>query len=467
LPTDYYLDYTLTETIRQLKPWWRQALADGQPVATQNPAGLDYLVQSLTAGELLKLPRTEAVQRALLTRPGVADALRAEVLLALAQERNQTRVTVLLNAFDALNRKQTASMITLARMFPNQPPAELAAERSRIAKLTDSHSAEVRQSAWAALMIAAGSLDAVWDQAGQSSAQADLLAGLPLVLDQDLRNAAHARVESLLAGDVEPAVRLAAIRAAVSMPQHQAATFTALTRLIAKGEQVPAAAAGLRTLPRAAWSKDQASNAAAALVAWARTVPADQRTSEDYIEAVQAATELAGLLPAGPAEAICGDLKGLRVAVYVIRTVREQMRYDTPRIVVTAGKPFELRIENTDFMPHNLVVVKPGAREKIGAITEKMKPETLDAQGRAFVPDRPEILAATALLEAGQKATLKLTAPAEEGDYEYVCTFPGHWQVMWGRLVVTRDVDAYLAQHPRAAPTTTATAAGHKHAEYE
>jgi azurin len=42
-----------------------------------------------------------------------------------------------------------------------------------------------------------------------------------------------------------------------------------------------------------------------------------------------------------------------------------------------------------------------------------------------------------------------MTAPAEPGDYEYVCTFPGHYVIMWGKLVVTKDVDAYLQANPK------------------
>jgi len=115
-------------------------------------------------------------------------------------------------------------------------------------------------------------------------------------------------------------------------------------------------------------------------------------------------------------------------------------------------------------MPHNLVVTVPGGREVIGPMADKMQPDKLDPQGRAFIPSsvtslsKPNemILAATHLLEPGQQATLKLTAPTDEGDYTYVCTFPGHWPVMWGTLVVTKDVDAYLQEHPVAAPIPTA-----------
>jgi azurin len=92
-----------------------------------------------------------------------------------------------------------------------------------------------------------------------------------------------------------------------------------------------------------------------------------------------------------------------------------------------------------------------------------MQPTQLDGQGRAFVPANPAILGATKLVEAGQSARLKLTAPEAEGDYEYVCTFPGHWSVMWGRLVVTKDVDAYLKKYPVA----PAVGAGHEHKDGE
>jgi len=59
-----------------------------------------------------------------------------------------------------------------------------------------------------------------------------------------------------------------------------------------------------------------------------------------------------------------------------------------------------------------------------------------------------------------------MNAPGKEGEYEYVCTFPGHSMIMWGKLVVTRDVDAYLQSHPETAqPAADAGAAsGHKHA---
>jgi azurin len=165
--------------------------------------------------------------------------------------------------------------------------------------------------------------------------------------------------------------------------------------------------------------------------------------------------ELASLLPPADAARIRKELRSLGVSVFVVKTVREQMRYDTPRIVVEAGKPFEVIFENVDMMPHNFVLVQPGTRQAVAEAVQTMKPDHLDKDGRAYIPwdgkklDK-RVLDATRLIEPGQKQTLKLTAPKNEGEYEYVCTFPGHWMIMSGKLIVTKDVDTYLQKNPEA-----------------
>jgi azurin len=54
-----------------------------------------------------------------------------------------------------------------------------------------------------------------------------------------------------------------------------------------------------------------------------------------------------------------------------------------------------------------------------------------------FVPDLPQILSSTRLIEPGQTVTIQFRAPGQPGDYPYLCTFPGHWRVMNGILAVT------------------------------
>jgi len=332
--------------------------------------------------------------------------------------------------------------------------------RSRIVGLrAKSQEPEVRYAAWAALALTDQSFDSVWAEASKSPDQlADLLNGIPYIVDPEFRATSYEKVSQALSGD--KVVRPAAIRAAVSLNRDQQATFKALAGLIARGDNLTAAAQGIRTLPRSAWHTDETADA---LLKWAKTIPAKSRTSQDYIETVQLASDLAGLLPKEQAATVRRELRTLSVPTFVIRTVREQMRYDTPRIVVEPGKAIEIILENPDFMPHNLVVVKPGSREKVANAAALMKPEDDDGRGRAYVPRTPDIIAATRMLEAGQRATLSMTAPNEEGEYEYVCTYPNHWMMMWGQLIVTKDIESYLQKHPIANLPAPVAAAGHEH----
>ena len=133
----------------------------------------------------------------------------------------------------------------------------------------------------------------------------------------------------------------------------------------------------------------------------------------------------------------------LGVPVFVIKSVREQMRFDVTEIIVEAGKDFEIIFVNEDMMPHNVVVVEPGAREEVGKKADQMVP-TPDRRGRTYVPRDRRILAASRMIEPGMRTSLKMKAPETVGDYEYICTYPEHWLVMFGKLVVVDDLEKYL-----------------------
>jgi azurin len=453
-PTDYYIDYVVRESIRQLEPKWRDALAAGKPVAADNPAGFAYLMATVKTADLLKFPRNPTVLRSLLARGDVADAERHKALDELARELKTDRAAALLDTLDTM--ADADDKPNVLKILPQLPPRELKAVRPRLAELASKEkSADVRQYAWAGLATADESFDRVWSEASLISAApysplVDVLAAVPLVYDPFIRARAYDKVLAQLAPNepTTPQMRQAAIRAAVSINREHAKTFAALADLMERGEEIPVAASAMRSLPRNALGVDRCAKVAAALVAWARAVPADQRTSPQYLSTIQFTESLVTLLPSPRASEVLNDLRDLRVAVFVVGTVREQMRYDTPRLVVEAGKPFEITFENTDMMAHNLTIVVPGARKRVGEAAMKMKGDALDDRGRAYVPVSSDILAATKMLESGQREKLKVTAPDVEGDYEYVCTYPDHWQVMWGKLVVTNDIDAYLKSNP-------------------
>lgn len=458
--SDYYLDYTLKETLRQLNKTWRAALAGGKPVAPGNPAGFDRLVRSLSTAELNAMPRNASTLEALLSRNELTDSDRSMALADLATARNMGRVPLLISKLQAGKADPM-----LARLLPWQQPAELKSSRAQLVQLASvGGSSEIRQAAWAALAVGDDTFDTVWSEAsGKPAAFSELLSGIPLISSPDFRAQAFARTRALIGkSGSDNSVRSGAIRAITSMNQDPGAVFGDLAGLIQKRDLVIDAARGLRVLPRASWPKSQAGEVANSLVAWAKTVPPGERTAQPFLETVQFASDLAGFLPADQASKLRQDLRSISVAVFVVRTVREQMRYDTARIVVEAGKPFELIVENADFMPHNLVVVKPGTRDKVGNAAAGMRPDDVDNRGRLYVPRSQDVLEGTKLLSSGDKENLKLTAPKEPGDYEFVCTFPGHHQVMWGWLVVTKDVDGYL----RANPEVKVAGAGGSHHDH-
>ena len=129
-----------------------------------------------------------------------------------------------------------------------------------------------------------------------------------------------------------------------------------------------------------------------------------------WFNIVTAAVELTGVLPVPQGAAL--TLATLRVPVFVVRSVVEEMRYDTPRLVVPMGKAFEIIFENPDVMPHNLVVLKPGTRERVGTAAANMTPDERDDKGRAYLPtflgEATPIIAATKILETGQTETLRI-----------------------------------------------------------
>ncbi len=151
--------------------------------------------------------------------------------------------------------------------------------------------------------------------------------------------------------------------------------------------------------------------------------------------------------------------------VVVVRPIRDALLYDLTAFAVVAGKPIELTFENVDIMPHNLVVGAQGSLARVGLAAEAMASDP-DAWDKAYVPDLPEVLVATGLLNPGQDQTLIFTAPEQPGRYPFVCTFPGHWVRMNGVMTVVAGWDERDAFDAEQARVRAATAPAGGHAEH-
>jgi len=116
-----------------------------------------------------------------------------------------------------------------------------------------------------------------------------------------------------------------------------------------------------------------------------------------------------------------------------IGTIVEKMQFDVTEFVVKAGKNVKLTFFNPDFMNHNLVMVEPGAADEVGMAALSMGAKGFET---GYVPDSDKILFASKLLENNQEQVIEFVAPDKPGDYQYVCTFPGHHILMRGIMKV-------------------------------
>ena len=128
--------------------------------------------------------------------------------------------------------------------------------------------------------------------------------------------------------------------------------------------------------------------------------------------------------------------KGFEKVDQVIKlgTRHGDIRFDKESISIQPGKKIRIDFKNTDEMPHNMVICKPGTSTKmIGELALKMGAEGLKA---GYIPKSDKILWSMPMVEPGQSATIYFQAPKEKCILPFVCTVPGHYLKMIGTLNV-------------------------------
>ncbi|MEM8954412.1 MAG: PVC-type heme-binding CxxCH protein [Verrucomicrobiota bacterium] len=118
-----------------------------------------------------------------------------------------------------------------------------------------------------------------------------------------------------------------------------------------------------------------------------------------------------------------------------IGTIVEQMRFDLKEFEVPTGKKLKIHFHNPDFLPHNVVFVNPNKADEVAMAALQLGEKGFEVD---FLPESDEIIAATSMLDNGEEEILEFTAPEKAGDYEFVCTFPGHHIAMRGVMKVIR-----------------------------
>ena len=119
-------------------------------------------------------------------------------------------------------------------------------------------------------------------------------------------------------------------------------------------------------------------------------------------------------------------------------TGNDTMQFDKREFTVKSGEKVEIEFKNIGKLPkiamgHNLVILKKG----ISSLKFGQKAMAMGANATNPLPEGSmgDVIAATKLLGPGETETITFTAP-EPGDYQFVCSFPGHFASMRGIMVV-------------------------------
>ena len=115
----------------------------------------------------------------------------------------------------------------------------------------------------------------------------------------------------------------------------------------------------------------------------------------------------------------------------------KNLSFATRQFSVKAGEPIAFSMVNPDVVPHNWALIKPGSLQRVGEEANKLVADP-EAVVRQYAPQTADVICYTDIVEPEQTFTIYFRAPETPGRYPYLCTFPGHWMVMNGEMIVER-----------------------------
>ena len=115
-----------------------------------------------------------------------------------------------------------------------------------------------------------------------------------------------------------------------------------------------------------------------------------------------------------------------------IGNTMSEMKYDLESITVKEGSWVRINLENQGIdnaMMHNIVFINYGTRKMVASEAIKIWPS------QNFVSNKKNVIAYSAVAKPGESIVLEFKAP-KKGNYEYLCTYPGHAEIMRGYFFV-------------------------------
>ena len=112
----------------------------------------------------------------------------------------------------------------------------------------------------------------------------------------------------------------------------------------------------------------------------------------------------------------------------------DTMLFDQSTITVQEGQTVTVVLTHSgkmseDVMGHNFVLLQQGT--DISAFGRK----AMNARETEYIPEGNEVIAHTEMIGGGETTQVTFTAPPK-GEYDFICSFPGHYAVMKGKFIV-------------------------------
>jgi azurin len=113
----------------------------------------------------------------------------------------------------------------------------------------------------------------------------------------------------------------------------------------------------------------------------------------------------------------------------------DRMKFNLKKINVKSGQTVRLTLTHAGkldkrIMGHNVVFLNKGT--KVSSFASK----AAASRDNDFIPEGTTVvLAHTKMIGGGEVTSIEFTAPAV-GSYDYICTFPAHYAMMKGKLIV-------------------------------
>ena len=120
-------------------------------------------------------------------------------------------------------------------------------------------------------------------------------------------------------------------------------------------------------------------------------------------------------------------------------TSDDTMKFNLASIDAKPGETITIKLINKGTMPkmamgHNFVLLKTGTDVNAFSTAAVMAGQT------EYVPTdaklKAQVIASTKIAGPGETVEVTFKAPAVAGAYDYICSFPGHFALMKGKLNV-------------------------------